>query len=324
MKVALHLNRDNFDRYSDWDNTGWDFAHLGLVAPDPATVIATKADVIVAASSLRIGADIIRNMPELKLVQAHGVGFNLIDVDAAREAGVYVCNCAGANARSVAEHAVMMMLALLKRYRYNEDMVYAGKQMDAKIYCFENGLPDIYGRKVGIVGYGAIGKELASILKAFGCKLCYYDTIVQDSGDADVAFMPLEELYTTCDIVTLHVPVTPETTSMVNAETLKLFKRGAILINSARGELMDQQAVAAALISGQLGALGADTLSPEPYTAENPLIGSLPEEVRYRVALSPHIAGVTESFFSRAYERGRGNIEAIMKNERPACIVNGL
>ena len=323
MKAALLINRDNFEKYASWNDTGWELVHMGNGAPDVEKVISTGAEVVVADAIMKIGADIIGGMPGLKLIHSQGVAFNGIDVGAAREAGVYVCNCAGANAKPVAEHAAMLMLTLIKSFRYNEDMVYANRQFEAKTACFADGLPELYGRKVGIVGYGAIGRELAAILRAFGCELCYYDTRLADSSDS-IRFLPLEELYAGCDIVSLHVPVTPETENMINAETLKLFKRGAILINTARGELMDHNAVADALISRQLGGFGADTLAPEPYLPDNPLICGIPEQLRMHVSLSPHIAGITAGCFIRAYRRIRGNIEAVIRGEKPECVVNGL
>ena len=324
MKTALLINRDNFEKYSCWGDAGWELIHMGNGAPDVDKLVATGADVIVPDAITKVGPEIIGNMPELKLIHSQGVAFNAIDIDSARKAGVYVCNCAGANARPVAEHAAMLMLALLKSFRHNEDMVYADRQMEAKTACFVHGLPELYGRKVGIVGYGAIGRELAAILRAFGCELCYYSSRKADDGADDIEFMPLEELYACSDIVSLHVPVKPETTMMINRDSLKLFKRGAILINTARGELMDHEAVAAALVSGQLGGFGADTLAPEPYLPDNPLINGLPEELRRRVALSPHIAGITAGFFMRAYKHIRSNIEAVMRGEKPKCVVNGL
>ena len=324
MKTALLINRDNYNKYSSWDDTGWELIHMGNGAPDAEKVIATGAGVIVADAIMKIGADIIGGMPGLKLIHSQGVAFNGIDVEAARGAGVYVCNCAGANAKPVAEHAVMLMLTLIKSFRYNEDMVYADRQMEAKTACFANGLPELYGRKVGIVGYGAIGRELAAMLRSFGCELCYYDTRLADSSVDSIEFSPLEELYANSDIVSLHVPVTPETENMINPGTLKLFKRGAILINTARGELMDHNAVAGALISGQLGGFGADTLAPEPYLPDNPLIHGLPDELRRHVSLSPHIAGITAGCFIRAYKRIRANIEAVARGERPECVVNGM
>ena len=323
MKVALLINKENFLKYSAWQDTEWELIHMGNGEPDPGAVVATGADVLVVDAITKIGMDIITKMPGLKLIHSQGVAFNAIDIDAAREAGIYVCNCAGMNAQSVAEQAVMLILTLLKSFRYNEDMVYAGKQMDAKTACFKEGLPELFGSRVGMVGFGAIGREFAARLKPFGCDIFYY-TRSGDMGISDAKYMPLDELYAGCDIISLHVPVTPETTDMVNKESLKLFKRGAILINTARGELMNHDDIVDALISGQLGGLGTDTLAPEPVLPDNPVLSRLPEELRNRVALSPHLAGITSGSFVRAYKHIRKNIETLAAGQRPDCVVNGL
>jgi len=324
MKAALLINRDNFEKYADWKDTGWELVHMGNGVPIPEEVISTGANVIVSDAITRIGANIISQMPGLKMVHSQGVAFNAIDVEAAKTAGVYVCNCAGANARPVAEQAVLLILALLKSFRHNEDMVYAGRQMDAKTACFIDGLPELFAKKVGIVGYGAIGRILAAMLRPFGCELYYYDAYITGNAEDGVTYLPLEELYSCCDIISLHVPVTAETRNMINGKTLELFRQGALLINTARGELMDHDAVVAAIISGKLGGLGADTLAPEPFLPDNPVLCALPDDMRRRVALSPHIAGITAGFFSRAYKHIRKNIEAVNTGNRPDCIVNGL
>lgn len=323
MKVALLVNRDNFESYSIWNDAGWELIHLGNGEPDKARLIATQADALVVDAVVKIAPDIIESMPRLKLIHSQGVAFNAIDLDAARESGVYVCNNAGMNARAVAEQAVLLILSLIKSFRLHEDMVYGGRQMEAKTACFVNGLPELYGRRVGIVGLGAIGRELCSLLKAFDCKVFYY-TRRGDIQATGAEYLPLEELYAQCDIVSLHVPVTAETANMIDERSLALFKRGAILINTARGELIDHAAVIGALKSGSLGGFGSDTLAPEPVTASNPFLLSLPEELRFKVALSPHIAGITAGFFSRAYEHIRKNISAVETGRRPDCIVNGL
>ena len=323
MKAALLINRENFEKYSRWEDVGWELLHMGNAAPVAGDVAATGADALVVDAIMKIGPDIIERMPGLKLVHSQGVAYNGIDLESARKSGVFVCNCAGINARPVAEHAVLLMLAVLKGFRHNEDMVYADKQMEAKTACFREGLPELYGRRVGIVGFGAIGKALASVLAPFGCEVCYF-TRSGDRGVEGASFVSLEELYETCDIVSLHVPVSPETERMINRETLMSFKSGAILINTARGELMDHAAVAEALVSGRLGGLGADTLAPEPYLPDNPLIFGLPGDVRKRVALAPHIAGITAGTFIRAYRMIRANIEAVESGRRPECVVNGL
>ena len=317
------INRDNYEKYSNWKDVRWELLHFSNGEPDADKVIASGAQALVVDAIMKIGPDIIENMPGLKLIHSHGVAYNAIDLESARKAGVFVCNCAGVNARSVAEQAILLILALLKNFRWGEDMVYAGRQMEAKTACFKNGLPELGSQTVGIVGFGAIGRDLAARLRPFGCVINYFEAL-GDCGAEGLTFMPLEELYACSDIVSLHVPVTPETTNMINGESLKMFKHGAILINTARGELMDHTAVVEALKSGQLGGLGADTLAPEPFLPDNPLLCALPEELRRYVALSPHIAGITAGTFVRAYERVRNNIEAIERGERPGCIVNGL
>ena len=324
MKIALLINRENFEKYSLWKDSGWELIHMGNDAPIEAKVIETGAQVLVVDAITRIGPNIINNMPDLKLIHSQGVAYNGIDVEAARKAGIFVCNCAGANARPVAEQTMLLLLAILKGFRHNEDMIYQGRQMEAKMSCFVEGPPELIGRKVGIVGYGAIGRILAAMLKPFGCELCYFDVMKVDPDKDDIEYLPLEDIFKQCDVVSLHTPVTPETENMINGETLKLFKRGAILLNTARGELMDHNAVADALISGQLGGLGSDTLAPEPFLLDNPLISGLPDDVKRRVALSPHIAGITAGFFGRAYARVGGNCDAIIRGERPTCIVNKL
>lgn len=323
MKIALLINRENFENYSDWGDTGWELAHMGNGEPDKEKLIASNADALIVDAVVKIGADIIEGMPGLKLIHSQGVAYNAIDLDAAKAGKVYVCNNAGMNARAVAEQAVLLMLALVKSFRHNEDMVYSGGQMKAKTACFVSGLPELFGQSVGIVGFGAIGRELCAILKAFECKI-YYSNRRGDMGIPGAECLPLEELYVKSDVVSLHAPVTPETTGMVNAETLKLFKRGALLINTARGELVDHAAVVEALKTGRLGGFGTDTLAPEPVAPDNPFLLSLPEELRGRVALSPHIAGITAGFFTRAYANIRQNIEAIAAGQKPGYIVNGL
>ncbi len=242
------------------------------------------------------------------------MAYNAIDIRAAQKAGIYVCNNAGVNAKAVAELTVMLMLTVLKNFRWNEDMVYAGRQIEAKNACFENGLPELGSQKVGLVGCGAIGRELAAMLKPFGCELFYYDVLGKNAA-LEMTFIPLEELYASCDIVSLHVPVTPETVNMINDGSLRMFKRGAILINTARGELLDQEAVVRALKSGQLSGFGTDTLAPEPVLSDNPFLKALPGELRRRVSISPHIGGLTAGSYIRTYEHIMKNIEAVERGE---------
>jgi phosphoglycerate dehydrogenase-like enzyme len=172
------------------------------------------------------------------------------------------------------------------------------------------------------VGLGAIGKELVTRLTPFGCSFSYNAAVpVADSLGAD--YVTKEELFKTCDIISLHAPVLPSTINMINEDTLSTFKAGAILINTARGELIDQEALCRALISGKLGGFGADTLSPEPVKLDNPLL-NLPAEAAKRVALTPHVAGITAESFMRMYTNIWANIASVEDGKKPINIVNGL
>jgi lactate dehydrogenase-like 2-hydroxyacid dehydrogenase len=318
----MQINRENFERYSAIPAPDYTLIHFGNGEPNIDAVAAENPEALIVDAIAKIGAEFILRLPNLKLIHSQGVGYNGIDLETAARAGVYVCNCAGMNAAPVAEQAVLLILALLKRFRGNEDAVYAGKQMAAKTACFENSLPELGGCIVGIVGLGAIGLETAKRLQAFGCKVYYYSRTKKP--EAGFAYMQLNELLQTCDIVSLHVPVTEATERLIDRTALNRFKPGALLINTARGELVDIEAVVEALRSGQLGGFGTDTLAPEPVLADNTFLTMLPAELRERVALSPHIAGITADSFRRAYKRIWENVGHIARGERPSCVVNGL
>jgi phosphoglycerate dehydrogenase-like enzyme len=324
MKIALLVNRTNLERFAEPKAVPahWVLEHFGNEAPDPEKLIKSGAQVLVADAILKIGPEIIERMPDLRLIHSQGVAYHAIDLACAGRAGIYVCNNRGVNAQAVAEQTVMLMLTVLKKFRLYEDMVYAGLQMQAKTACFENGLPELGSCRIGLVGLGAIGLAVAERLKAFGCALSYYDKMKQP--ERGIEYLPLEELYACSDIVTLHVPVTPETKGMIHEGTLQKMKRGAVLINTARGELMDHSAVVQAILSGQLGGFGCDTLDPEPVLKTNPFLAGLPEQVRHCVSLSPHIAGITAGSFRRTYAHIWSNIAAVERGERPDCVVNGL
>ncbi len=324
MRIALLINRKNMEKYSSPEDMGkgWELVHLGNGEVPEEELIATDADAIIADAVRPVSAKVIESMPRLRLVQSQGVAYNLIDCKAAAERGVYVCNNAGINAGAVAEHAIMLMLVLLRRFSESQSYVYAGRQIDYKNLCFEDGLPELEGRRVGIIGLGAIGRELAKRLSAFGCRIVYNNrSPAADSLGAE--FAEKEELFRTCGIISLHAPVTPETLRMIDDGALEKFRPGAILINTARGELIDQEAVCRALVSGRLGGFGADTLSPEPVAADNPLL-KLPPEAARRVALTPHVAGITSEAFIRMYRNIWRNIALVAEGGRPLNVVNGL
>ena len=256
-------------------------------------------------------------MPNLKLIHSEGVAFNAIDVDAARAKGVAVCNCAGVNAGTVAEQAVMLMLMCLRRALEGDRAVREGRQIALKERMMVEGFRELGDCTVGFVGFGAIGQATARYLCPWGCKMLYNKRHPLDEGtenELGVRFASLDDLLASCDIVSLHVPVTDETRGMVDEAFLSKMRPDGVLINTARGDIVDQEALAAALEAGGIAATGLDTLTPEPVTLDNPLVNLSPEAAA-RVVFSPHVGGVAEGMFYRAHRTIWENIARLAAGE---------
>ena len=281
------------------------------------------ADFIAADAVSPVTAQVIAAFPSLKLIHSEGVAYNVIDVAAAREAGVVVCNNAGVNAGAVAEQAVLLMLACLRHAVEGDAATRTGQQIKMKERLMVEGIRELGDCSVGLVGLGAIAAETAKRLRPFGCDVAYWNrTRRSEEREAELGarYLPLDELARTCDIVSVHVPVTPETENMVDEAFLASMKDDAILINTARGEIVDQVALAAALEAGTIGAAGLDTLSPEPVAPDHPL-AVLEGDAANRLVLSPHIGGVTEGMFRRAWTTIWQNIARVAAGEQPINVV---
>ncbi len=291
---------------------------------DSITAQVSDVDFIIADAVSPVSAALMDAYPNLKLIHSEGVAFNAIDVAAARERGIVVCNNAGVNAGAVAEQAVLLMLACLRHVVEGDAAVRSGKQIQMKERLMVEGLRELGDCKVGLVGLGAIAVETLKRLQAFGCEVVYWNhrrRSEERETELGVSYLPLEELARTCDIVSIHVPVTPETENMVDAAFLASMKQDAILINTARGEIVDQVALARALEEGTIGAAGLDTLSPEPVPVDHPL-AMLTGDAAHRLVLSPHIGGVTEGMFRRAWTTIWQNIARVTNNETPINVVS--
>jgi lactate dehydrogenase-like 2-hydroxyacid dehydrogenase len=284
------------------------------------------AGILFADAISRVDGEAIRQMKNLKMIHSEGVAYDGIDTEAAREQGVFVCNNKGGNAGAVAEQAIYLMLALLRSGIAGDRAVREGRQIEMKEQLMVKGITDLSDCRVGLVGMGDIGQATARRLSAFGCDLCYY-SLHRKSPDLEkelsLTWMPLERLASSCDIISLHMAVTPETTGIIDENFLSRMKKTAWLINTARGDLIDNQALRAALVRGLIAGAGLDTVSPEPVTADNPLV-SLPEDCRDRVIFSPHLGGITTGSFRRMHRKLWENAARIARGERPDNIVNGL
>lgn len=329
MKVLIVGNEDRYRKYMpDMELT----RHITMAfAPRGASdavllQTAQDADAIAIDPMAVLTGSVIRQMPNLKIIQSEGVGFNGIDCQTAKDQGVYVCNCKGANAGAVAEQTILLMLALLRSFITGDRIEREGRQIEMKERLMCEGITELGDCKIGLVGFGDIGKATAKRLLPFDCKIVYYDKFraaQQLEEEHHVTYMEMDELVRSCDIISLHCPVMPETVGLVNADFLSKMKPTAYLINTARGEIIDNQALYDALIVGKIRGAGLDTVYPEPTTKENILL-NLPEEFQERIVFSPHIGGITTSYFRRAHAFNWSNIETALHGGRPAHIVNGI
>jgi len=227
----------------------------------------------------------IAQLPDLKMVAVAATGTNNVDLAACRERGIVVSNIRNYSVVSVPEHCMALILALRRNLRAYSDDVDGGLWEMSEQFClFGHPITDLAGSRLGILGYGTLGKKVALLGRAFGMEVC----VVSRSpvADPEVTVLPLEELLRTSDVVSLHLPLTDKTRNMIGAKELATMKKTALLINTARGGLVDEAALAEALRNGVIGGAGFDVLTKEPPVPENPLLGvKLPNFI-----LTPHVA----------------------------------
>ena len=216
-----------------------------------------EAEYLVGLGEVKMDDAFYRAAPKLKLIQLLSAGYDRVDIEAARRAGVPVCNNGGANAIAVAEHALMLMLAVSRRLVWQHGMVASGRWRGNDVANVR--LYELYGRTLGLIGLGTIGKKVARLAKPFGLDVQYYDVVrlTEDQADAlGVRFRLMNELLRTSDIVSLHVPLTPSTRHMIGAGELGLMKNTAYLINTCRGPVVDEPALYEALSNGTIAGAG--------------------------------------------------------------------
>jgi phosphoglycerate dehydrogenase-like enzyme len=252
----------------------------------------------------RCTAEMIAAAPRLRLIQKIGVGVNTIDLDAAKAHDIAVCNLPGTNARAVAELTLALMLAVLRRVPRFDAAMRRGAWSDPDL---QDGIGELGGRTVGLVGYGAIPRLLAPVLVTLGCRLVYTSRAAQPSALGE--YRTLDALLAEADIVSLHLPLVPETEQLIDATALARMKPGAILINTARGGLVDQTALTEALATGRLAGAGLDVFAHEPHSASEPLF-AMPN-----VVLTPHVAWLSTGTFDRSFALAAENCRRLAAGE---------
>ena len=280
-----------------------------------------RADIVIGDHTfrMRVDAEMCRAMRKVKLLQQPSTGYDHIDVDACREAGVPVANAGGANAVSVAEWTIMAALALLKRLMEAHSRVRRGEWPQWEL--MDKGTFDLEGKTWGIVGMGRIGREVARRLKAFNVNTIYYDVRRLDPSEEEelaARFAQLPRLLRTSDIVSIHVPLTDETKGMIGERELRMMKPTAILINPSRGEVVDEEALAKALREGWIMGAAVDVYSVEPPPPDHPLL----KLDHPNLITTPHIAGANTDARARIIEFSVRNIVRVIKGEKPEAIIN--
>lgn len=256
------------------------------------------------------GAD-LRGAPKLRLVHKLGAGVNTIDVQAATERGIAVANMPGANAPSVAEGAVLLMLAALRRLPVLDRLTRQGRGWPSDPQLGET-VRDIGGCTVGLVGYGNIAKHVGQIVAAMGATVLHTST----RDDGLPGWRTLADLLAASDIVSLHLPLTPSTRDLLGRDELAAMKPGAVLVNTSRGEIVDEAALAEALCAGGLAAAGLDVFGIEPVPPDNPLL-SLDN-----VVLTPHVSWYTADTMRRYLIEAVANCRRLRDGQQLAHVVN--
>jgi phosphoglycerate dehydrogenase-like enzyme len=323
VKILVIGNKDRFEKYSySSECEKHDIAYVPLGSSDNTILDAEKdAEIIILDAMGVVSENVINNMPFLKMIHSEGVGFQGVAVEAARRKNIYVCNCKGMNAKAVAEHTIMLMLSVLRFMITGDKAVRNGEQISTKEKHMVSGdLKELSECTIGFIGFGNIAKETARLSKAFGANTVYYKPSGEDKNCKLAKYLPIDELLEVSDIVSLHLPVNSETKNTVNDEFLSKMKNGAVLINTARGELVDSNALINAIHSGKISGAGLDCISGEPVQTDNPIFAA-EKDVLDKIIFTPHIAGVTAASFKRGYKMLWANINRFERGEKPENIV---
>ena len=304
MRVVLHYNAAPSLAARLTTLPGLDIAFCP--EPDEAAFAIAMRDAEVLWHVLKpCTAEVIAGAPKLRLIQKIGIGVNTIDLDAARARGIAVCNLPGSNAPAVAEMALMLMLATLRRLPQLDAALRAGSFYPAP--DLQDHLGELGGRTVGLLGYGAIPQHLTPILRAMGCRVIYHSRTPRPGALAD--YVSFDDLITQSDVLSLHIPLLPETAEIIDAATIARMKPGAILVNTARGGLVDQHALTTALERGHIGGAGLDVFVHEPPAADDPLF------TLDNVVVAPHVAWVTSGTFDRSFATAAENCRRLAAGE---------
>ena len=286
-----------------------------VTAPDDIVSRAADAEVVLT-NKTALSAETIARLPTLKYIGVLATGFNVVDVGAARERGIPVTNVPTYGTVSVAQMVFAHLLNLTQHVAEHARTVRDGRWSKSDHFCYwDYPMIELSGKTMGIIGFGRIGQATSQLALAFGMNVVVHDLVVSPDALAGVRHADVDSVFRDSDVVSLHCPLTDETDRLVNTNRLKLMKPTAFLINTSRGPLVDEQALADALNEGRIAGAGLDVLTIEPPVESNPLPSAK------NCYVTPHIAWATHSARSRLLDTVVGNLQAFLSAE-PTNVVN--
>jgi len=273
---------------------------------------------ILITNKIRIGAAELAAAPRLKLICLSATGVNNVDLDAARARGIGVCNITAYCSASVVQHVYAMILALTQHLSGYQRLLQQGAWKNSPQFCLlDYPIRELAGRKLGIVGYGELGRGVARVAPAFGLDLLVSDRPGGSPAPAEESRLPFEQVLEQADILSLHCPLTDATRGLIDAAALARMKSDALLINTARGALVDSAALAAALRAGTIGGAGIDVLPQEPPVDGDPLLDdSVPNLI-----ITPHVAWAARESRQRAIDEIAANIRSFLQGGRRGRVI---
>lgn len=323
--IAHHrgfLEAAGFSPPSDWEV-------LWPASPEETALVAlaSQADAILAASSTpRVTAAVVEATRGCRVIQCTGAGYDSVDLEAAARAKIPVCHVPGQNHRAVAEYVVAATVWLLRQLGWAESALLSGRFAAAREWAMSHGPGEIRHCRIGIVGFGQVGRAVAEAFSHLGAQIGFFDLATIDQevcARYRAQPMALEALLRVSDVVTLHLPLTPSTAGLLNRERLEMMKPGAILINTARGPVVDPQALVEALDQGRLGGAAIDVFAEEPPGPRDVLVQAK-ERLGFRLLLTPHLAGLTQESLRAMVAYAVENVGRALRGEMPQHVVPEL
>lgn len=326
-KVICLVPKERFDTTGVELPIDWHFDFLESQTEDDIINACMGADFLMVSSGTSIiTSRIIENIPTIRMIQVDGAGFDKVDVNAAKVNNIPVANNAGANALTVAEFTICSIIALQRRINFADSEIKKGRYKEVHKKFLTEGLKELGGSKLGLIGLGAISVHVAKIANLLGAQVSYFDVLrrsEEEEQELNVTFRSFEEIITNSDIVSIHVPLNEGTKNLIGQKEISMMSKNALIINTSRGGIIDEKALAEALEKGLIGGAAIDTFLPEPPGPDHPLI-NLSEIGKERLLLTPHIAGITQGAFRRMLQNSLENLDNASRGKKISNVVNGV